>query len=39
MKVIFACVHDAGRSQMVSAFFNTIADRNINESIPALLKS
>jgi arsenate reductase len=25
-KVIFACVHNAGRSQMAAAFFNQIAD-------------
>lgn len=24
--VIFACVHHAGRSQMVTAFFNALAD-------------
>lgn len=26
MKVIFACVHNAGRSQMAAAFFGAIAD-------------
>ncbi len=26
MKVIFACVHNAGRSQMAAAFFNHLAD-------------
>jgi arsenate reductase (thioredoxin) len=26
MKVIFACVHNAGRSQMAAAFFNALAD-------------
>jgi len=26
-RVIFACVHSAGRSQMAAAFFNTMADR------------
>lgn len=25
MKVLFACVHNAGRSQMAAAFFNSIA--------------
>jgi arsenate reductase len=25
-KVIFACVHNAGRSQMAAAFFNSLAD-------------
>jgi arsenate reductase (thioredoxin) len=27
LKVIFACVHNAGRSQMAAAFFNQLADR------------
>jgi arsenate reductase (thioredoxin) len=26
LKVIFACVHNAGRSQMAAAFFNRLAD-------------
>lgn len=26
MKVIFACIHNAGRSQMAAAFFNLLAD-------------
>jgi len=26
-RVIFACVHNAGRSQMAAAFFNSMADR------------
>lgn len=26
MNVVFACVHNAGRSQMAAAFFNAIAD-------------
>ena len=26
LKVIFACVHNAGRSQMAAAFFNYLAD-------------
>jgi arsenate reductase len=26
-KVIFACVHNAGRSQMAAAFFNQLADQ------------
>ena len=25
-RVIFACVHNAGRSQMAAAFFNELAD-------------
>lgn len=28
MKVIFACVHNAGRSQMAAAFFNKFADKS-----------
>lgn len=28
MKVIFACVHNAGRSQMAAAFFNRFADKS-----------
>ena len=27
-QVIFACVHNAGRSQMAAAFFNALADPN-----------
>jgi protein-tyrosine-phosphatase len=34
-KVIFACVHNAGRSQMAAAFFNQLADRNKAEAISA----
>jgi protein-tyrosine-phosphatase len=34
-KVIFACVHNAGRSQMAAAFFNQLADRNKAEGISA----
>jgi arsenate reductase len=26
LKVIFACIHNAGRSQMAAAFFNQLAD-------------
>lgn len=26
LKVVFACVHNAGRSQMAAAFFNVLAD-------------
>jgi protein-tyrosine-phosphatase len=26
LKVIFACIHNAGRSQMAAAFFNRLAD-------------
>lgn len=35
MKIIFACVHNAGRSQMAAAFFNAIANPNIDEAISA----
>jgi protein-tyrosine-phosphatase len=34
-KVIFACVHNAGRSQMAAAFFNRIADPKKAEGISA----
>jgi arsenate reductase len=34
-KVIFACVHNAGRSQMASAFFNHLADPQKAEAISA----
>ena len=34
-KVIFACVHNAGRSQMAAAFFNQLADRDKAEAISA----
>ena len=34
-KVIFACVHNAGRSQMAAAFFNWLADRTKAEAISA----
>ena len=30
--VIFACVHNAGRSQMAAAFFNQLADHSVVES-------
>jgi arsenate reductase len=33
--VIFACVHNAGRSQMAAAFFNALADRSKAEAISA----
>ena len=35
IKVIFACVHNAGRSQMAAAFFNTIADPHVARAISA----
>lgn len=34
-KVIFACVHNAGRSQMAAAFFNHLADRDKAEAVSA----
>ena len=33
--VLFACVHNAGRSQMASAFFNAMADRGKAVAISA----
>ena len=33
--VIFACVHNAGRSQMAAAFFNEFADRSRARAISA----
>jgi arsenate reductase (thioredoxin) len=33
--VIFACVHNAGRSQMAAAFFNQLADRDRAQAISA----
>jgi arsenate reductase len=34
-RVIFACVHNAGRSQMAASFFNQFADRQKVEAISA----
>lgn len=34
-KVIFACVHNAGRSQMAAAFFNELADPQKAEAVSA----
>lgn len=34
-KVIFACVHNAGRSQMAAAFFNHLADPTKAKAISA----
>ncbi|HZY61930.1 MAG: low molecular weight phosphatase family protein [Acidobacteriales bacterium 59-55] len=34
-KVIFACVHNAGRSQMAAAFFNHFADPDKAQAISA----
>ncbi len=33
--VIFACVHNAGRSQMSAAFFNALANPALAEAISA----
>lgn len=35
MKVIFACVHNAGRSQMAAAFFNSLADKAQERAVSA----
>ena len=34
-KVIFACIHNAGRSQMAAAFFNQLADPQYAKAISA----
>jgi arsenate reductase (thioredoxin) len=34
-KIIFACVHNAGRSQMAAAFFNQLADPKSARAISA----
>lgn len=34
-KVVFACVHNAGRSQMAAAFFNRLADPGRAEAVSA----
>ena len=36
MTVIFACVHNAGRSQMAAAFFNQLAERRAGPRLRAL---
>ena len=35
MKVIFACIHNAGRSQMAAAFFNQLADQTKAHAVSA----
>ena len=35
LKVIFACIHNAGRSQMAAAFFNQLADPTKAQAISA----
>jgi arsenate reductase len=34
-RVIFACVPNAGRSQMAAAFFNQLADRKKTQAVSA----
>ena len=34
-KIIFACVHNAGRSQMAAAFFNELADHSKATAVSA----
>lgn len=34
-RVIFACVHNAGRSQMAAAFFNQLADSSKAQAVSA----
>lgn len=34
-KVVFACVHNAGRSKMAVAFFNELTDRRKAEAVSA----
>ena len=34
-KIIFACVHNAGRSQMAAAFFNQLADHTKAQAVSA----
>jgi arsenate reductase (thioredoxin) len=34
-RVIFACVHNAGRSQMAAAFFSALADPTLAEAVSA----
>jgi protein-tyrosine-phosphatase len=35
LNVIFACVHNAGRSQMAAAFFNQLADPQTAQAVSA----
>ena len=35
LKVIFACVHNAGRSQMAAAFFNQLVDPQKAQAVSA----
>jgi arsenate reductase len=33
--IVFACVHNAGRSQMAAAYFNKLVDRNTARAVSA----
>jgi protein-tyrosine-phosphatase len=33
--VLFACIHNAGRSQLAAAWFNHLADGSVARAIPA----
>ena len=35
MRILFACVHNAGRSQMAAALFNQLADPSLAQAISA----
>ena len=35
IRILFACVHNAGRSQMAAALFNQIADPSLTQAISA----
>lgn len=35
MKIIFACIHNAGRSQMAASFFNLLADKTRAHALSA----
>jgi len=35
IRVLFACVHNAGRSQMAAAFFNQLADLGLAKAVSA----
>jgi arsenate reductase len=35
IRILFACVHNAGRSQMAAAFFSKIADPSLAQAISA----
>ena len=34
-RILFACIHNAGRSQMAAAWFNALADHSLAEGISA----